>query len=138
MVGKATKTSRSWRCRRAGNFLLAGVAAIGCAGLAFANDEPERVRGYFCGSKADQIAFLIERAKGENELMAANAVNKAAGSASCAYFLPLKAIAAEEETVFSGGLAFTVQRFVFLPEKSEHWAGAVFGSLSGGKKGQNI
>lgn len=118
---------------------LAAITALTlAAGLAHANEQAERVRGYFCNSKADQIAFLTEQAKGENEQMAANAVNKASATASCAYYLPLKAIAAEEQTIFSGGLVFKVQKFVFLPEKSEHWAGTVLGSMSTQTADQNI
>ncbi len=88
------------------------------------------MRGFFCNSKADQIAFLEQQARGENEEMAANAVNKAAEQASCAYYLPLQAIPGKEETIFSDGLTFKVQKFVFLPEKSERWAGAVMGTIT--------
>ena len=112
---------------------LALLALVACLPpltvTASANVEAERVRGFFCNSKADQIAFLAQQARGENEEMAANAVNKSVASASCAYYLPLKAIPGEEQTIFSGGLTFKVQKFVFLPEKSEHWAGAVMGSI---------
>lgn len=96
---------------------------------ASANTGAERVRGFFCNSKADQIAFLEQQARGENEEMAANAVNKSVAAASCAYHLPLDAIPGEEQTIFSGGLTFKIQKFVFLPERSEHWAGSVLGSI---------
>ncbi len=82
-----------------------------------ANPAAERVRGFFCNSKADQIAFLEQQARGENEEMAANTVNKSVEQASCAYYLPLQAIPGKEETIFSGGLTFKIQKFVFLPEK---------------------
>jgi hypothetical protein len=105
---------------------------------ASANEQAERVRGYFCKSKADQIAFLKERARGENEIMAAEAVNKSIASASCATYLPLQAVPGEEQTIFADGLVFKVQKFVFLPERSEHWAGTVMGSLNVSTRDQNI
>ncbi|MFA5950883.1 MAG: hypothetical protein WC807_11445 [Hyphomicrobium sp.] len=121
---------------------LAALAAVSLSVLvtaaASANDQADRVRGFFCSSRADQIAFLTEQAKGENEEMAANAVNKSAAQASCAYYLPLTAVPEEEQTVVAGGLVFKLQKFVFLPEKSEHWAGSVFGSLSARANEQNI
>ena len=53
---------------------------------------PERVRGFFCNEKTDSINFLMYQAKGENEEMAANAVNKEIAKASCAYYLPADAL----------------------------------------------
>lgn len=107
-------------------------------GTASAGSEEERVRGFFCKSKADQIAFLTEQAKGNNEEMAANSVNKSIGSASCAYYLPLSATPSDEQTVVAGGLVFKLQKFVFLPEQEERWTGAVFGSLAAKAPDQNI
>ena len=103
-----------------------------------AGERTERVRGYFCKSKADQIAFLMHRSRGENAIMAADAVNKSIAKASCAHFLPLTAIPGSEQTVMERGLVFKVQKFIFLPEKTEYWTGAVFGSLGGAASEQNI
>lgn len=106
------------------------ILTVGASADPGANGAPvERVRGFFCNSQADQIAFLEQQARGENQDMAANAVNKSVAQASCAYYLPLQAIVGEEQTIFSGGLVFKVQKFVFLPEKSEHWAGSVLGAV---------
>src|SRR5690349_14257792 len=74
----------------------AAIAAAMCAlimghAASAANEQAETVRGYFCDAKADQIAFLNHKARGENEIMAANAVNKQIAKASCAPYLPAKA-----------------------------------------------
>jgi hypothetical protein len=91
--------------------------------------EPVRVGGYFCDSRDDQMAFLRLRAKGENEIMAANAVNKAAGKQSCADYISVEVIPGREKIEMSSGLVFKVQSFTFLPENKERWAGTLFGSL---------
>ncbi len=93
------------------------------------SDDPTRVAGYFCGSKAEHVAFLQRRAAGDSEEIAANVVNKAAGKQTCAYFLPADAIPARDQTVMDGGIVFKEQSFVFLPEKVERWTGSFFGSL---------
>lgn len=121
---------------------LAPVArAVVCAVLALAGTslsvststsaEPaiERVRGFFCNAKDDQVAFLLMQAKGENEEIAANAVNKSIAKFSCAYYIPADAIFTGERTVVEGGLVFKLQSYLFLPEKVERWSGSVFGSL---------
>ncbi len=89
-----------------------------------------RVGGYFCDTRHDQAAFLALRAAGENEIMAANAVNKAAGKQSCADYISVEVIPGSEKVVMSGGLVYKMQSFTFLPEKVERWSGTVFGSLS--------
>lgn len=99
---------------------------------------PEKVRGFFCKSKAHQIEFLAQQARGENAEMAANTVNKNAAMASCAYYMPLHAIPGSEETIFADGLTFVIQKFVFLPEMSEHWAGTVMGSVQQDRRESNI
>lgn len=118
-------------------FLIAIVSAFPFDRVS-AGDRTERVRGYFCKTKADQIAFLMHRSRGENAVMAANAVNKSIADASCANFLPLTAIPGSEQTVMENGLVFKVQKFVFLPEKAEYWTGSVFGSLGPSAEEQNI
>ena len=90
---------------------------------------PERVRGFFCDEKTDSINFLMYQAKGENEEMAANAVNKEIATASCPYYLPADAIYTGEHTVMRDGLVFKLHSYVFLPEKVERWSGSVLGSL---------
>ncbi len=93
------------------------------------SDDPTRVDGYFCGSKAEHVAFLQRRAAGDSEEIAANVVNKAAGKQTCAYFLPADAIPARDQTVMDGGVVFKEQSYLFLPEKVERWTGSFFGSL---------
>ena len=90
---------------------------------------PERVRGFFCNAKDDSLNFLIAQAGGENEEMAANAVNKSLGKFSCAYFTPADAIYTGEHTIIRDGIVFKLHSFMFLPEKVERWSGTVFGSL---------
>lgn len=118
------------------------VVALGAACLAqgaFAGSEQaERVRGYFCDAEADQIAFLNFKARGETEVMAANAVNKRIAKMSCAPYLPVMAIPGKEQTVMKDGLVYRLQSFTFLPEKVERWSGTVLGSLQLTAKDQDI
>jgi hypothetical protein len=100
---------------------LAVVSACFLGVPAEAEDVTERVRGFFCDAKQDQVAFLTVQAEGENEEMAADAVNKSIAKASCAYYLPA--------TVMDRGLVFKLESYVFLPEKVERWRGTVLGSL---------
>lgn len=110
---------------------LAGVGLLTVASGSNAEPapEPERVKGFFCNQKTDSIDFLIYQAKGENEEMAANAVNKSIATFSCAYYLPADAISTGEHTVMRDGLVFKLQSYLFLPEKVERWSGSVLGSL---------
>jgi hypothetical protein len=108
---------------------LAAVGAFALAPVANAGPNVERVRGFFCNAKTDQVAFLTLKAKGENEEMAANAVNKSLAKFSCAYYIPATAIHTGEQTVIEGGLVFKLQSYLFLPEKVERWTGTAFGSL---------
>lgn len=121
---------------------LGFLAALGAACVAHSasagSDKAERVRGYFCDAKADQIAFLNEKARGETEIMAANAVNKRAAKMSCAPYLPALAIPGKEQTFMDGGLVYKLQSFVFLPEKVERWSGTVLGSLQISAQDQDI
>jgi hypothetical protein len=105
------------------------ATALGLAPVAGAGSSIERVRGFFCNAKSDQIGFLALKAQGENEELAANAVNKSAGRFSCAYYLPATAIHTGEHTVIEGGLVFKLQSYLFLPERVERWSGAALGSL---------
>jgi hypothetical protein len=128
-------------CRRLGrelphHFATVALALAGSAILLAApgsNAEtmpmPERVRGFFCNEKADSINFLMYQAQGENEEMAANAVNKAIAKFSCAYYLPADAIYTGEHTVMQDGLVFKLHSYMFLPERVERWSGSVLGSL---------
>lgn len=96
----------------------------------FASDDyPVRVGGYFCDSREDQMTFLRLQAKGENEIMAADAVNKAIGKQSCANYISVEVIPGKERIEMSEGLVFKIQSFIFLPEKVERWAGTFFGSM---------
>lgn len=107
---------------------LALAVTTGGSITAYSNG-PERVSGYFCGAKTEQIAYLQRLSAGDTEEIAANVVNKAAGKQTCAYFLPANAIPAKDQTVMDKGVVFKVQSFVFLPEKVERWTGTYFGSL---------
>ncbi|MBN8913597.1 MAG: hypothetical protein J0H65_16380 [Rhizobiales bacterium] len=119
--------------------LLAALGAVCLAHGASAGEErAERVRGYFCEAKADQIAFLNFKARGETEVMAANAVNKGNARMSCAPYLPLMAIPGKEQTVMEGGLVYKLQSFTFLPDKVERWSGTVLGSLQQAAHDQDI
>ncbi|MGE3229941.1 MAG: hypothetical protein AB7J30_10950 [Hyphomicrobium sp.] len=118
---------------------LAALGAICLAhGASADSGQAERVRGYFCEAKADQIAFLNFKARGETEIMAANAVNKDIAKMSCAPYLPLMAIPGKEQTVMQDGLVYKLQSFVFLPEKVERWSGTVLGSLQVTAQDQDI
>jgi hypothetical protein len=90
---------------------------------------PERVRGFFCNAKNDSIDFLREQASGENEEMAANAVNKRLKVFSCAYYLPANAIYTGEHTIIQDGLVYKLHSYLFLPERVERWSGSAIGSL---------
>jgi hypothetical protein len=118
------------------------LAALGVACLAegavAGGEQAERVRGYFCDAKADQIAFLNFKARGETEIMAANAVNKQIAKMSCAPYLPVMAIPGKEQTVMKDGLVYKLQSFTFLPEKVERWSGTVLGSLQLSAQDQDI
>jgi len=110
--------------------LIAGSLTLAAAGSnATTMAQPERVRGFFCNQKVDSINFLMYQAQGENEEMAANAVNKDLAKFSCAYYLPANAIYSGEHTVMQDGLVFKLHSYVFLPEKVERWSGSVLGSL---------
>ena len=103
---------------------------VGAAGSkAQTVQAPERVRGFFCNEKTDSINFLVNQAMGENEEMAANAVNKSIAKFSCAYYLPADAIYTGEHTIMRDGLVFKLHSYLFLPEKVERWSGSVLGSL---------
>lgn len=103
--------------------LILATADVATAG------DPVRVGGYFCDTRQDQMAFLQQRAAGENEIMAANAVNKAVGRQTCADYISVEVIPGDEKIVMTGGLVFKVQSFTFLPENAERWAGTLFGTL---------
>lgn len=119
---------------------LAAVLGAACLaqGASAGSEQAERVRGYFCDGKADQIAFLNLKARGETEVMAANTVNKQAARMSCAPYLPAMAVAGKEQTVMKDGLVYKLQSFVFLPEKVERWSGMVLGSLQTSAHDQDI
>ncbi len=112
--------------------LLAAALAGGVFVHALPLDAEEaqtRVKGYFCNAESEQVAFLVETARGESEEMAANNVNKSLSRFTCAYYRPASAVPMGEKTVMRDGLVFKVESYLFLPEKVERWTGAVFGSL---------
>ncbi|ADJ23121.1 MAG: hypothetical protein J0H36_01445 [Hyphomicrobium denitrificans] len=110
-------------------FLGTALAVIAGWSISAFSDAPARVKGYFCGAKSEQVAYMQRLAAGDSEEIAANTVNKSAGKQTCAYFLPADAIPVKDQVVMSGGLVFKVQSFVFLPEKVERWTGTYFGSM---------
>lgn len=119
--------------------LMAALGAVCLAhGASAGSEHVERVRGYFCNAKADQIAFLNHKARGDTEIMAANSVNKGVAAQSCAPYLPVSAIPGEEQTIFDGGLVYKLQSFTFLPERVERWSGTVLGSLQATARDQDI
>jgi len=135
MTGLVALLCRSWQERSAKLAFLA-LCVVGAVppmlprvATAEAMPMPERVRGFFCNAKTDSVNFLMYQAQGENEEMAANAVNKAIANFSCAYYLPADAIYTGEHTVMQDGLVFKLHSYVFLPEKVERWSGSVLGSL---------
>ena len=111
---------------------MLGVAVLGGLTLlpaAQADPATEKVRGFFCNAKTDQVAFLTLQAQGENEEIAANAVNKSLAKFSCAYYIPATAVHTGDHTVMDGGLVFKLQSYLFLPEKVERWTGSVLGAM---------
>lgn len=106
-----------------------GLMALSGRSSADPAPAPERVRGFFCNAKSDSLDFLREQAAGENEEMAANAVNKRLKTFSCAYYLPANAIYTGEHTVIQDGLVYKLHSFLFLPERVERWSGSTIGSL---------
>jgi hypothetical protein len=126
------------RARRGFPFNIAAIAFFNiCVGVLVAAPNsnaatapmPERVQGFFCNEKTDSINFLMYQAQGDNEEIAANAVNKAIAKFSCAYYLPATAIYTGEHTVMRDGLVFKLHSYRFLPEEAERWSGSVLGSL---------
>jgi hypothetical protein len=106
-----------------------GLMALSGRSNADPGAAPERVRGFFCNAKDDSLNFLREQASGENEEMAANAVNKRLGKFSCAYYRPADAIYTGEHTVIQDGLVYRLHSYLFLPEQVERWSGSTIGSL---------
>lgn len=122
--------------RRSTSPLCLGLAVIAAAGwsMSASSEAPTRVKGYFCGAKSEQLAYLQRLVAGDSEEIAANTVNKQAGKQTCAYYLPANAIPVKNQTVINGGLVFKVQSFVFLPEKVERWTGSYSGALQTGSR----
>lgn len=116
---------------------VAGLC-IAVAALSAGDSKADPVAGYFCNSKTDQIAFLTKQAEGKNELLAADAVNKAAARQSCAYYRAAEAVPRSEQVFMDKGIVFKIQSFVFLPEGVERWYGTTFGSLDVPVRKQNI
>lgn len=116
---------RCRRSQRARACLATLVGVVVLAPFANANAPVLRVKGFFCNSKQDYISFLTLQAKGENEEMAAAAVNKRIAKETCAYYVPADAVQTGEQTVIEKGLVFQLQSYLFLPEKVERWSGRV-------------
>lgn len=108
---------------------IIGFMALSGQSSADPMPSPERVRGFFCNAKSDSLDFLRQQAAGENEEMAANAVNKRLKVFSCAYYLPADAIYTGEHTIIQDGLVYKLHSYLFLPERVERWSGSTIGSL---------
>ena len=99
---------------------LAGAGVVVATPGANAVPAVDQVRGFFCNAKNDSIDFLMYQAKGENEEMAANAVNKSIAKFSCAYYLPAD---------LHGGAHGDARRAGLQAAQLERWSGSVLGSL---------
>lgn len=135
-----TAKSRAAAVARLESWLLVPVF-LGIAGVlmtARAGEPAVKVEGYFCDAKADQLAFLNKKAAGENEIIASNSVNKAAGKASCMPFIVADAVPTSEQTVMDNGLVFILRSYKFLPENVERWHGTVAGALTQSAQRQEI
>ncbi len=111
-------------------FIAAALMSQVSGGAAIAEEKTEKVKGYFCDTRSDLVQFLTEIARGESEVIAANAVNKSRGKQTCAFYLSLNAIAKEEKNHMERGVVYVVKSFIFLPERAEKWSGSTIGSLS--------
>jgi hypothetical protein len=107
---------------------LLALATGSMMGASAHSAAPVEVYGYFCSAKTEQVNFLERRAAGESEEVAANSVNKSSGKLACAYYMPAKAIPSHTDTVMNEGIVYSVQSYLFLPEKIERWTGNFFGS----------
>lgn len=94
-----------------------------------AEDYPVRVDGYFCGSDKDQIAFLTRKAEGDNDIKAANIVNKRVGRQSCADYGAVYIVHQAEEVVVANGRLFKIHKVMLLPENMDLWTGSLVSSL---------
>ncbi len=135
MTGLVVLLRRAWREIQSNIAAIAlGLAALGMLVAAPSRPRNPCRRQSACAASSatrnpNSINFLMYQAKGENEEMAANAVNKEIAKASCAYYLPADAIYTGEHTVMRDGLVFKLHSYVFLPEQVERWSGSVLGSL---------
>lgn len=111
------------------SLMLTPLCLAGALVTALAASAPLKVEGYFCNAKADQLAFLHQKATGDNEIMASNAVNKSVGKASCMPYIVADAVLTSELTVIDDGLVFVLRSYRFLPENVERWHGTVSGTL---------
>jgi len=108
------------------------VAFLALSALSLAVQAGEsvvRVGGYFCDTTENQVAFLSELSAGENDIMAATAVNKSAGRMACADYISVDVIPNGEKLVMRGGRVFKVYSVIFLPEKVERWTGRLVDSF---------
>lgn len=108
---------------------LSILAIAALAPTALADESTIRIGGYLCDAKQEQVAFLERRASGDNDIMAAEAVNKAAGRAACADYIAVEVIPDGEFVVVSNGMVFKTHRLVLLPERAERWFGSMTSSL---------
>lgn len=109
-----------------------GLGATLLTGAAAAQQQREQaitLKGYyFCDTKADTKQFLMNKASGDNSIMAADKANKVAGKQTCAPYMNATVVPGKETTEFEQGLAFNMQSFTF-PEGVERFHGSVLGSF---------
>lgn len=92
--------------------------------------EDNRVGGILCRDEASAIQFLGMRARGNNDVMAAEFVNKRAGKPLCEAWIPRPMTVVQEKTVMQGGIVFKLFRLRLNDHaETELWSGAHFGML---------
>jgi hypothetical protein len=106
----------------------AALTLLTTPAASFDVSQSQKVTGYFCEKPGDLETFLTLKAKGENSLMAANAVNKLVGKQTCAPW-NINAVAGKARTAMRDGLVFNTQAFTF-PDEVERYTGSVIGNIS--------
>lgn len=90
--------------------------------------EDKRIGGILCRDETSAIQYLSMRARGSNDVMAAEFVNKRAGKPLCEAWIPRPMTIVQEKSVMQGGIVFKLFRLRLndRPE-TELWSGTHFG-----------
>ena len=93
------------------------------AAPAVANDSRFIVKGFFCAAQADAVEFIKEQRYGghDNQIMAAEAVNKRLGEFTCAYYKPAYAVKLHHLTLQEESEYYIIGGYMFYPEKIVRW-----------------